>query len=410
MELLFIGVACTDEAIKESNRKYYNNMSQVRPQQYFDLSLTSGLSSQCNVTAISLPPVAAFPNSKCLFYQRTQDIVSKTLKIKYITLLNLPGIKTIMTMFYVFIATLWFCIKNRKKDASILMGYILFYTAIPAMLIAKTFGIKIIVLVPDVPEHVISYTKRSGQIRFMLTKLSLVLNKLVENRFDGYVLLTEQMIELVNLKKKPYIVIEGMIETEDIHHESIEKEKSTRVIMHAGTLHVKFGIKKLVESFKLCESDNCELWIFGVGDYLENLQKDIVGNKKIKYKGSVGRSEIIEFERKASLLVNPRSSNEEFTKYSFPSKIIEYMASGTPVLTTKLPGMPEEYYDYVYLFEDESVEGMAKTIDRILKLPKEELHAKGAAAKEFVLREKNNIVQAKRIVEMIRGVLVESYD
>jgi len=42
------------------------------------------------------------------------------------------------------------------------------------------------------------------------------------------------------------------------------------------------------------------------------------------------------------------------------------MASGVPLLTTKLPGMPEEYNDYVYLFDDESVQGMRKTLDYLL--------------------------------------------
>ena len=74
----------------------------------------------------------------------------------------------------------------------------------------------------------------------------------------------------------------------------------------------------------------------------------------------------------ATLLINPRFSNEEYTKYSFPSKNMEYMASGTPILTTKLPGMPKEYYEYIYLFEEESIEGMKnkmsmKAIEKISK-------------------------------------------
>ncbi|MGB9612869.1 MAG: glycosyltransferase, partial [Candidatus Margulisiibacteriota bacterium] len=142
-----------------------------------------------------------------------------------------------------------------------------------------------------------------------------------------------------------------------------------------------------------------------------NFGSDLIlahGTKVIEFFGVISNRAVIEEEIKAILLVNPRPSSEEFTQYSFPSKNMEYMVSGTPLLTTKLPGMPEEYYDYVYLFEDESVEGMAKTLDRILKLPKEELHAKGAAAKEFVLREKNNVVQAKRIIEMIRDAVDKS--
>lgn len=43
------------------------------------------------------------------------------------------------------------------------------------------------------------------------------------------------------------------------------------------------------------------------------------------------------------------------------------MVSGTPVLTTPLPGMPEEYDQYVYLFDDESTEGMHQTLKLLLR-------------------------------------------
>ena len=36
---------------------------------------------------------------------------------------------------------------------------------------------------------------------------------------------------------------------------------------------------------------------------------------------------IVKEEKKSTLLVNPRFTNEEYTKYSFPSKNMEYMAS-----------------------------------------------------------------------------------
>ena len=401
MELLFVGVACTDEAINESNKKYYNSVGQVRPQQYFDLNLISGLSKQCSVTAISIPPVSSFPKNKCLFYHRKQDIVSEKLRIKYITLLNLSGIKTIIIMLSVFISTLCFCIKNRKKNVGILMGYILFYTSIPSMLVAKAFRVKIFAIVPDVPKYINSYTKVSNPIRYIFTKLSIVLDRLVESRFDGYVLLTEQINELVNPQERPHIVVEGMIKKDDVNFKNIQKEGSLRIIMYAGTLHKKFGIKKLVEAFKLCKIDNCELWIFGVGDYVDSLKKDTIENKNIKYKGTASRSEIIRLERKATLLVNPRPSNEEFTKYSFPSKTIEYMASGTPLLTTRLPGIPEEYFEYVFLFDGEEIAEMATEINRILSFPVNKLNDYGEKARNFILKNKNEIVQAQKIYEFL---------
>ena len=94
-----------------------------------------------------------------------------------------------------------------------------------------------------------------------------------------------------------------------------------------------------------------------------------------------------------------------FAKYSFPSKNMEYMASGTAVLTTNLPGMPKEYLPYVYIFDDETTEGYAKVLRYVLSLPQDELNRKGMEAKTFVMTEKNNIVQAEKLVNMVMELI-----
>ena len=80
---------------------------------------------------------------------------------------------------------------------------------------------------------------------------------------------------------------------------------------------------------------------------------------------------------------------------------MEYMASGTPLLTTNLPGMPKEYHNYVFLFKEETVEGYADTIREILSKPETELISFGLKAKKFVLENKNNNAQGKRIIDFI---------
>jgi hypothetical protein len=80
---------------------------------------------------------------------------------------------------------------------------------------------------------------------------------------------------------------------------------------------------------------------------------------------------------------------------------MEYMASGTPVLTTVLPGMPKEYHPYVYLLEDETAEGIAKMLTEVLGNSDKDLFRKGCEARRFVLEEKNNVIQAKKILDML---------
>lgn len=55
------------------------------------------------------------------------------------------------------------------------------------------------------------------------------------------------------------------------------------------------------------------------------------------------------------------------------------------------------------MFDNETVEGYAKTLERVLSLSAEELQRKGQDAKQFVLQKKNNVYQAKRILELIEN-------
>jgi glycosyltransferase involved in cell wall biosynthesis len=177
-----------------------------------------------------------------------------------------------------------------------------------------------------------------------------------------------------------------------------EHKAPERIMLYAGGIYEKYGIKKLIDAFMQLEGDDLRLHIYGSGEVAKDMPDYMKLDKRIVYYGIVPNKEVVEKELEATLLINPRSSVEEFTKYSFPSKNMESMVSGTPLLTTPLPGMPQEYYPFVYVFNDESVEGFCQTLKMLLSTPKEELHEFGRLAKEFVLTYKSNRVQAERVL------------
>ena len=77
------------------------------------------------------------------------------------------------------------------------------------------------------------------------------------------------------------------------------------------------------------------------------------------------------------------------------------MSVGTPLITTKLPGIPKDHYPYVYFIEDETETGVYTTLKNLLKKSDEELHQFGRRCKDFTLTEKNNIIQTKKIIQKI---------
>jgi len=143
------------------------------------------------------------------------------------------------------------------------------------------------------------------------------------------------------------------------------------------------------------------LHIYGSGEMEKEIEEFVKKDGRVFYFGVVPNHEIIDRQIKATILVNPRSSKEEFTLYSFPSKNLEYMVSGTPLITTQLPGIGEEYLNYVYVFEDESIDGISRKLKEILSKSDEDLERFGNRAREFVLKEKNNKIQAERFLKFL---------
>lgn len=399
-EVLFVGVACSEEAIRDSASRYYGGRFEVRPQQYFDLALATGLAAACDVRAVSEPPVSSYPRSRCVIYRRRGERISGTLAIDYLTVLNLPVIKTVMVSGGVFLQTLRFCIRARGRGAAIILGYISIHTALPALALARAFGMGIFVVVPDLPRLMATYGRISNPLRRLGAWALGAATRWVQHRFDGYAFLAPAMNEVINRDHRPFVVVEGLADETSLALEPCEKAPG-KVVMYAGTLHERFGIRALLEAFQLPELEDAELWIFGNGDYQEQVRRTSVSHRNIVYRGVVSRADTLRFERMATLLVNPRPTADELTRYSFPSKTIEYMASGTPLLTTRLEGIPPDYSGHLYWFDDESAPAMARRIAEVLAQPREAIEAFGARARAFVLETKTATMQARKILSMV---------
>src|SRR5690606_19806249 len=128
---------------------------------------------------------------------------------------------------------------------------------------------------------------------------------------------------------------------------------------------------------------------YGEGDSVKYINEVSRRCSRIKYFGSVPNSHIVQKIPLCSLLINPRPSELLLSRYSFPSKNLEYMLSGTPLVTTKLPSIPADHYPYLYFFEDETVSGFKNSLINLLKKNPDELNEKGLEAQAYVLNFKS---------------------
>lgn len=252
------------------------------------------------------------------------------------------------------------------------------------------------VVVPDLPEYMSSNTHLLRKLAKWIDRK--IINKCLD-KIDSFVLFSELMKERLPIGNKPWRLMEGIYNT-SVKIINYPKEHN-KTILYTGSISVRYGVMDLVEAFTQIEYSDYRLWLCGSVDNMTMLEDYIKKDNRIIYYGIVDKDKVFELQQKATVLVNPRHSNEEFTKYSFPSKTMEYMASGTPTLMCKLFALPADYLPHLFIFEDESIEGYRKKLVEICQLNKQILDEKGKAASVFIRTKKNETVQAKIVVDMM---------
>lgn len=286
---------------------------------------------------------------------------------------------------------------NGAKDITLVVYSLISSYIEAAVKLKKKYNAKICCIVADLPEYFsapnnLALRMSNNYERFITDKLS--------KQIDSFVLMTEAMKVRLNVGERPWMILEGIYEEKEIGHISNIEGIKGKFILYTGSLDSRYGINRLIDSFMLIDKQDVSLAICGNGNKGYVLEKANEDNR-IKYLGILKHDEVLKLQRKATLLVNPRDDTGEYTKYSFPSKTIEYMASGTPTLMFKLPGTPDEYDKHVVYFPDSSVESMAKTMSTWLDASEEQRRGIGEGAREFILCKKTASAQVKRLIEMI---------
>ncbi len=366
----------------------------------FNRLFAEGLAhNHVHVECVSSLPFINKKNRSGLVDRETKDNVQYTYIFSYFRLT-----RYLKLFIYSFYYTVLHCKKN--KNTIVIADIYSVAIALGAICAIIFTGVKSYAMVTDIPCFIPDKTIPTTLVRRILQNSLKTIQNWLIRRFGGYIFLTHAMNEVINKKNKPYVIIEGFSDiamTKLVP--SLEEKFKEEVIVYAGSLDRRFGIVTLVQAFLKYSNPHARLWLFGIGNAATDIKEIAKGDERIVVGGMMPNDEIITIEMKASLLINPRPSDLEMNKYSFPSKTIEYMASGTPVLTTRLSGIPTEYNEMLYFFDDESIDGMCNTIEKVLSLSKEELFLKGQQAKTFVMKDKNNLAQAKRFLDHVAGAV-----
>lgn len=257
-----------------------------------------------------------------------------------------------------------------------------------------------VIIIPDLPQYM-GTANNNGFFYHVLKKFSLKHIFIKIKNIDGFVLLTKFMKDPLNLQNKHIAIIEGIsneFTDRRIHNNT---DSDTIDIVYAGTLNELYGIKNLINAFIKISNPNFRLYICGSGDSNQFIVDSAQIDNRIIFKGQLSRLETIELISRATILVNPRQNTEEFTKYSFPSKNMEYLSSGRPLVAYKLDGIPDEYDDFIFYVPDNSIDSLTNKLIEVCSLSSDVLKSRGDVAKKWVVNNKNCVLQTMKIIDLI---------
>lgn len=211
-----------------------------------------------------------------------------------------------------------------------------------------------------------SYVLKDCYNRYWINKdfRVIAISKFLKNHFESRKLRTVYIPVVLDILNMTY-------------NKVIDSSKLT--LMYAGAPHNKDYLKEIVEGFSLIEAEarcNVELRIIGVTrEQLittchVNINDLNMLQGSIKLLGRVSRDQVIKNLGEADFTVLMRSPVLRYAKAGFPTKVVESLASGTPIMCNLTSDLGDYLVDGVnsIIVDDCSPQAFAESIKRALTL------------------------------------------
>lgn len=387
MNIIFLGYLVPLEKMNQ-----YSGISVAGNKMQYNIINELNKLPNVTVHSVSVLPHACYPRDKHILVGK-KEYEYHGIKCNEVFYWNLPIIKQVTQIVSVYRKAKSLVKSLKKADEDVLvMGFNMFpQVGIPMKKLRKYT--ETLCVLADLP--IDDNTDRKGVSKWLRSIFDWNTKRNLSS-CDNFVVLSEYVKEEV-LPDKKVLVVEGGISEEDITDiNDAHKERKKTVIVFSGALTEYNGIVNLIESMQYLQSDAVELRIYGDGYLKEYVIQNQEKDHRIRYCGRVSNDEMKQCQREADILINPRQVDNQISKYTFPSKMFEYLLSRTIVVSTRIPSYPEEYLDKMILAEDSPV-GLAEAIGRVLRMSREERASIEEKACCFIVNEKLWTSQIKKM-------------
>lgn len=351
---------------------------------------------------LSVYPVPSFPKTKRLCFPKSRLQLNSELNLDMLPFVNMTPIKQVSFGISSYFEIVKWGRKAGPGDKIIFTFNISVPPGIFVLEAARRIGARVVAMIYDINvpgetaprtlPFIIDYWQHQKMLR----------------RYDGLVVIVNEIARDF-APGVPYICVEGGIRPDLVEQYHALEKTTTRdpdhfVVVATGGLKEENGIREILSAFCLLKGNAYRLHIAGTGP-LEALVKNAVEkDPRISFHGFLQFDEVLKLYAAADVLLNMRLTQRINTRYFFPSKAMEYLASGVPVITTCPGNMAEEYKVFAYLLHEETPEALVDMLKTVAAIPKEQRVARGKAARQYMIAHKTWDAQARRIAHFLSEI------
>ncbi len=183
----------------------------------------------------------------------------------------------------------------------------------------------------------------------------------------------------------------------------------SKVILYMGSFFYFSGLPQLVDEFSRSAQEHIVLLLVGGGEQDQELRQQVIAlglQDRVLFTGFVGFNELPGYLAVADVAVNPMQSSL-VSNAAFPNKVIQYLATGLVVATTRLRGLELTFGEVAGMRYSETPEQVMRDALQMASRPDLDVLGKG---NQVLVAEKFSKIQAIEAFETRLRKLVEHYD
>ena len=361
MKILYFTSALSEIDFESLNKLWVNGINPTH--QYFHNRFIRMLSLNDEVDVFSKRP---FSRSRCRARRLLErERIEGNIKWHYLPIVRFKTWRTIVCH-----ARARKILKNMDLTNAVIFADILNQgISFIAKSMSRKYKIPAIGIVRESPSNILGTTKQYAQRIFSQS-----------HDFDGYICVTNEIDETINSRKRPSLILEGLVEDAATYKQSNEFGK---YIFYTGSTAEKYGIFRLITAFKGIKRKDISLVIAGQENKNSKFAHALKEDPRIHFIGMQPNQRILELEQNALCCVNPSPYTEDLTRFCFPQKTLEFLSNNLTI-TTRNSKVQQNFQDLCLFHDGTSIDSLKKCLEKAINMKDEEKNKLIAGAKKKV--------------------------